>query len=456
MCIRDRINATPSNARGGYSDLVIGKGNESGTKEPQIEFYNTSTSWAINHETTNSQMGFHYNNGSSWSQILALKSGSSDFVNTVTSSVDFRAPIFYDTDNTAYYCDPSSNSNVYRITAVDRVTSANYMQAPIFYDYNNSNYYTDPASTSILNYERVGSTLSVGTTSGLNSAGQIGVYSSSNPYISFHNNTLDRTAYIQESGSAFYLWEADFTEMSGSSRAPIFYDSGNTSYYVDPYSTSVLNYVNMYGTLQFAGNSGQSGQVLTSNGSSSPSWQDAGGGGTWTEVNTVTLGNTGSSSWQNWSITANKHYRFTFYDFDFAYYDDRIGARISCDGGSNFVLCYGTSAFRNGWSTMSWSTSNVANGSWLQLQGSSNIKGNDARYKGAYCEVHFYAPTNGGGNLYSRTWWPKGIQEMAYAEARYTTSSFHQTANYLRFQPYNYGGNSSQGFRGYLKVETMG
>mgnify|MGYP003312310744 FL=1 len=58
-------------------------------------------------------------------------------VSYTESAGSFRAPLFYDTNNTAYYCDPSSNSNVYRITAVDRVTSANYMQAPILYDYNN-------------------------------------------------------------------------------------------------------------------------------------------------------------------------------------------------------------------------------------------------------------------------------------------------------------------------------
>ena len=289
------INATPSNARGSYSDLVIGKGNESGTKEPQIEFYNTSTSWAINHETTNSQMGFHYNNGSSWSQILALKSGSSDFSNTVVSSVDFRAPIFYDSSNTSYY--------------------------------------VDPASTSLLNYANVGTNFQAGTTSTLNSRGTIAVYRNSSPFISFHDSTLDRTAYIQETSGAFYLWEATFTEMSGQARAPIFYDSNNTSYYVDPASTSNMYravvtdyiytpivydnnnssyyvdpsstsslynvtvhnqlYLNTNTTLSSAGTVGVAGQVLTSNGNARPTWQDA-GGGAWEVIGNYTGTNVNS------------------------------------------------------------------------------------------------------------------------------------------------------------------
>tara|TARA_Y100000004_G_scaffold39382_1_gene42374 strand:- start:13523 stop:16039 length:2517 start_codon:yes stop_codon:yes gene_type:complete len=292
------------------------------------------------------------------------------------------------------------------ITTGGSATASGDFRAPRFYDSGNTSYYVDPASTSHLDIV----------------------------YAKNHTST------------------------------PIVYDWNNSSYYCDPSSTSSLYnvtvnnqlYLNTNTTLSSAGTVGTAGQVLTSNGNSRPTWQDAGGGGTWTEVNTVTLSGNGSSTFQNWSITANKHYRFTFYDFYFAGYDDRISARISCDGGSSFVNLYGTSAFRNGWSTMSWSTSNATNSSYLQLQGSSNIKGNDARYKGAYCEVHFYAPTNGGGNLYSRTWWPRALQEMAYAEARCTTSSFQQTANYLRLQPHNYGFNSSQGFRGYLKVETLG
>ena len=176
------------------------------------------------------------------------------------ASSSFRAPIFYDSGNTTYYCDPASSSNLYQVRSNGGITA--------------------------------------GTISGLNSMGQIGLYATA-PYISFHSGTLDRTAYIQESGGAFYLNEATFTSMSGSARAPLFYDVSNTAYYVDPYSTSVLNNINFYGLIQSAGSAGSSGQVLTSNGSGSrPTWQDA-GGGAWEVIGNYTGTNVASVDFIN-------------------------------------------------------------------------------------------------------------------------------------------------------------
>ena len=82
------IGVDPANARGGFTDLVIGQGGETGqgSTQPQIELYHSSASWAINNDSTNSnQMGFHYNNGSSWTQQLALKPSSADFSTEITN-----------------------------------------------------------------------------------------------------------------------------------------------------------------------------------------------------------------------------------------------------------------------------------------------------------------------------------------------------------------------------------
>ena len=82
------IGITPGSARGGYTDLLIAQGGES-SAQPQIELYNSSASWAINNDALNSnQMGFHYNNGSSWSQRLALTSGNAVFAGGITFSAD--------------------------------------------------------------------------------------------------------------------------------------------------------------------------------------------------------------------------------------------------------------------------------------------------------------------------------------------------------------------------------
>ncbi|MGA1073463.1 MAG: hypothetical protein ACO3S3_12445, partial [Pseudohongiellaceae bacterium] len=117
----------------------------------------------------------------------------------VSSSGSFRAPIFYDSDNTGYYVDPNSTSNLWTLNAFNTGTSINISghiqtnaggvkwnengvrswnmypsggglliasgdqagsfnilesggtRSRIFYDYDNTAYYTDPASTSVLN-----------------------------------------------------------------------------------------------------------------------------------------------------------------------------------------------------------------------------------------------------------------------------------------------------------------
>ena len=91
------LGVDPANARGGFTDLVIGQGGETGqgSTQPQIELYHSSASWAINNDSTNSnQMGFHYNNGSTWSQRLALTPTNAVFagdieLNTTSGSVNW-------------------------------------------------------------------------------------------------------------------------------------------------------------------------------------------------------------------------------------------------------------------------------------------------------------------------------------------------------------------------------
>ena len=173
-------------------------------------------------------------NGSNDASLYVLGQNGNDWGAIITkASGDFGLDIRGTTGSYALRV-LGNNAEKLRVTWDGTTYIQGSVYAPIYYDVSNTNYYVDPNSTSLLNYANVGTVFQAGTTTTLNSRGQIGVYSSANPYISFHNGTLDRTAYIQESGSAFYLWEATFTEMSGQARAPIYYDSNSTSYYVDP------------------------------------------------------------------------------------------------------------------------------------------------------------------------------------------------------------------------------
>ena len=102
------------------------------------------------------------------------------------------------------------------------------MRSPIFYDYNNTGYYCDPASTSVLN--------AVNWYGLQNWAGD-GTYAKGTPTYGFRfNNSADTI-------NAFIINNSGDTTSYSSSRAPIFYDSDNTAYYCNPNSGS--NFVSL-------------------------------------------------------------------------------------------------------------------------------------------------------------------------------------------------------------------
>jgi len=141
---------------------------------------------------------------------------------TFQADADIRAPIFYDTNNTAFYVDPASGSSIKRLF-VDTTT-------------------VDPSE---VNGAALG-TINEPTTSwsapgiafgsGAGSHGAIG-YGSGQMYFATENgsdNTLN---------SRMTLTSGGILSVTTDVRAPIFYDTNNTAYYLDPASTSNLNTV---------------------------------------------------------------------------------------------------------------------------------------------------------------------------------------------------------------------
>ena len=132
----------------------------------------------------------------------------------------------------------------------DQANHNSSLRAPIFYDSNNTGYYADPASLSVLNdlliigpggssraVARLRSPGNVPNDLWLGSNGSdhwsITSRESTNPFLGFYN-----------AGASNWCMQLDFggnyASATNSFRAPIFYDSNNTGYYVDPASTSVL------------------------------------------------------------------------------------------------------------------------------------------------------------------------------------------------------------------------
>jgi hypothetical protein len=124
------------------------------------------------------------------------------------------------------------------------------VRAPIFYDSNNTAYYIDPASTSALN--------------GLNVASNTPTFSSSS--FQYHYHQSPHIAYVKKTGGYSWYWRRNDTGLGGganeiedmsltedgnlfarsSVRAPIFYDSNDTGYYINPNSDSNFSRLSSY------------------------------------------------------------------------------------------------------------------------------------------------------------------------------------------------------------------
>ena len=100
----------------------------------------------------------HLNNSniSDNGSVVSINSNS-EITGSLRVTSDFFAPIFYDSDNTYFYVNPSAASKLSELV----VTSENGIQAPIYYDFNNTTYNVNPAGVSNLLNLNVGSTLNV-------------------------------------------------------------------------------------------------------------------------------------------------------------------------------------------------------------------------------------------------------------------------------------------------------
>ena len=216
----------------------------------------------------------------------------------VTAATDIRAPIFYDSNDTGYFLDPTSNATSMR-TAGSWITNptstwggevagkleyhnnrwyasvqtafvvrsttgsevlwayntgvveaSNDFRAPIFYDSNNTAYYINPNSTSQVS----GANFNFGATGR--------VYDDGN----FHIDGLNSPVWINSIGNStieLNTQTSGYVNIGNSARAPIYYDSANTAYYVDPHSTSVLLNLNLNGGLT------TNGSITVGNGAAS-------------------------------------------------------------------------------------------------------------------------------------------------------------------------------------------
>ena len=122
----------------------------------------------------------------------------------VFATASLRAPIFYDTDNTSYYINPAANSEL-------------------------------STATFTLNANSTISLVAAGT-----NASQIKAGAGDELYLGGNN-----TWQMRLSGGNILMDNGGYALSNGSMRAPIFYDSNNTSYYTNPAGDSVMNQIHI-------------------------------------------------------------------------------------------------------------------------------------------------------------------------------------------------------------------
>ncbi len=150
------------------------------------------------------------------------------------SDTDFRAPIFYDSNNTAFYVDPASVSNL-NAAILNRSGSDGYLTLP------GSVTVSNVSSSEIVLRNLTQLRFSTSTSWDWNAwAGLKYDASATTIYLGgpaattvFTANATPPTVTVSFVGTNAVSSNSDF-------RAPIFYDSNNTAYYIDAASTSNL------------------------------------------------------------------------------------------------------------------------------------------------------------------------------------------------------------------------
>ena len=192
------------------------------------------------------RIGFHWG-GRVASQIGLASNGEIRILNNpgnatesfraynVNADSAFYGQIFYDSNNTGYYCDPSSSSNFNSYVRANEFYARNWFRN----DNSGEGLYNEATamhwySTGSNNY-RIYSTANTVeiqmTTSGNTMRGYV-----------YANNSND-IGFLNNSGNWIFRTRQSYAELYGDLYANLMYDRNNSAYYSDPASTSRFNTV---------------------------------------------------------------------------------------------------------------------------------------------------------------------------------------------------------------------
>jgi hypothetical protein len=175
------------------------------------------------------------------------------------SRASSRAPIFYDSNNTAFYVDPATGSSLSGATFSDLITGRSSPST----DVNTAN---DTGSISIR-----GSTTTVASMS----FHRTGAYAIN---MGLGTDNVFRIGGWSAQSNCLQVFGSGAIQALNDFRAPVFYDSNNTGYYIDPNSTSNIYRLASYTAAQY--NSGDWNAAFQNTPAQSYSWHgDVSSGG---------------------------------------------------------------------------------------------------------------------------------------------------------------------------------
>ena len=185
----------------------------------------------------------HTNAGNGGYGALQIYYGESGYVYAPTS---FRAPIFYDSDNTGYFLNPDATSVSLKIKG-GIVTDAPSGSVLLEHQVPEANawIFKENAANWGLYWFNAGSNSGQGigsyTTVGAELFGMNNAVTGFNPPETWAGINTDARAAWMLSNYSGYFWSQGTQYSETDMRAPVFYDSNNTGYYLDPHATSNLN-----------------------------------------------------------------------------------------------------------------------------------------------------------------------------------------------------------------------
>ena len=239
-------------------------GGTTGTDRPGLLFSSplTSQTWTTGYYQTSDTFAITsnrgYRNGGWGSWRMQVDSSGNTF-----AAGSSRAPIFYDTDNTAYYGDFAGSSQFNVITTNGNVFNGNTTVS-------SNNYITFGPNTTW------GSSLRVGgngrTATGTEMASIVTTDGNLHLDAANSNNAIYLNYYAGTGGTFFGTGAGGYVARvysSGNAHFPIYYDYSNTAYYVDPASTSNMNALQFNYTQHGSANNIRMGNSTTMNAISS-------------------------------------------------------------------------------------------------------------------------------------------------------------------------------------------